>query len=184
MKYEKIYFITGNENKFKEVKFIIPNIERLDIDLPEIQELDARKVIEAKLREAFKHKSGCFIVEDTSLCLACQNGLPGHLIKWHLKAIGNEGLYDIARKFNNFDAEAKTLIGFANNPNNIHFFEGLIKGKIVSPRGDRGFDWDSIFQPDGYSKSFAELNMEEKNDVSMRRIALNKLKEFLKEDNP
>jgi len=47
------------------------------------------------------------------------------------------------------------------------------------PKGNFGFGWDQIFQPEAYSKSFAELTQEEKNDISMRRIALNKLKEFL-----
>ena len=61
----------------------------------------------------------------------------------------------------------------------IYFFEGSIKGTIISPIGKSGFSWDPIFQPDGFSKSFAELTQEEKNEISMRRIALNKLKEFM-----
>lgn len=61
----------------------------------------------------------------------------------------------------------------------MHFFEGSIKGKIVSPRGDSGFGWDPIFQPDGSKETFAEIDREMKNSISMRRNALNKLKEFL-----
>ena len=48
----KIQFITGNKNKFAEAQKIISNLEQLDVDLPEIQEIDAKKVIEAKLQEA------------------------------------------------------------------------------------------------------------------------------------
>jgi len=174
-----LYFITGNKNKFSEVKAIIPNVEQLDIDLPEIQEIDAKKIIRAKLLEALNYKQAEFIVEDTSLYLECLNGLPGPLIKWFMKTIGNDGLFNIAEKLGNNKAEAKTIIGYAKNPKEIYYFEGSVKGKIVSPRGKSGFGWDPIFQPEGFSKSFAELTPEEKNKISMRRIALNKLKEFL-----
>lgn len=62
-----LYFITGNKGKLAEVQSILGNIEGLDIDLPEIQELDAHAIIKAKLTEALKHQTGTFIVEDTSL---------------------------------------------------------------------------------------------------------------------
>lgn len=107
------------------------------------------------------------------------SGLPGPLIKWFLKTVGNEGLFNIADKLGNLNAEAKTIVGFAKSREEIYFFEGSIRGKIVNPRGDNGFGWDKIFEPEGSSKTFAEMNLEEKNAISMRRIALNKLKEFL-----
>ncbi len=68
-----IYFITGNKNKFQEARALLPRIEQLDIDLPEIQEIDAEKIIEAKLIAAFEHKKGAFIVEDTSLYFESQS---------------------------------------------------------------------------------------------------------------
>lgn len=173
-----LYFITGNKNKFEEVKLILPDVEQLDIDLPEIQESDAKEIIKAKLLEALNHKDAEFIVEDTSLYLDCLGGLPGPLIKWFMKPVGNEGLFNIAEKLGNNKAEAKTIVGYAKNSEEIYYFEGSIEGKIVSPKGESGFGWDSIFQPDGYSKSFAEMTQEEKNNLSMRRVALNKLKEF------
>lgn len=77
-----IHFITSSANKFKEIQTLVPNLERVEIDLPEIQEIDAQKIIEAKLDAAFEHHAGPFIVEDTSLYLDCMNGLPGPLIKW------------------------------------------------------------------------------------------------------
>jgi non-canonical purine NTP pyrophosphatase (RdgB/HAM1 family) len=173
-----LYFITGNKNKFDEVKSILGNVEQLDIDLPEIQEIDAKNIIKAKLLEALQHKKGEFMVEDTSLYLDCLNGLPGPLIKWFLKTVGNEGLTNIAEKLENYEAEAKTIIGYAKSHEQIYFFEGSVKGKVVKLKGDSGFGWDPIFQPDGFNKTFAEMNPEEKNLISMRRIALNKFKEF------
>lgn len=69
------------------------------------------------------------------------------LIKWFLKTIGNQGLFEIARRFETFGAEAKVMIGYARNHEEIYFFEGLLRGTIVSPRGEHGFGWDPIFQP-------------------------------------
>lgn len=175
----ELYFITGNENKFEEVKAILHNVSRLDIDLPEIQNINPKEIVKAKLLEALNHRSGGFIIEDTSLYLDCLNGLPGPLIKWFLKTIGNEGLFQIAESFNEFNAEAKTIIGYAEDPQNIHFFEGSAKGKIVAPKGESNFGWDPIFLPEGYEQTFAEMGKEKKNKISMRRIALEKLKDFI-----
>ncbi|MDD5341599.1 MAG: RdgB/HAM1 family non-canonical purine NTP pyrophosphatase [Patescibacteria group bacterium] len=174
-----IYFITGNEKKLREVQSILPEVKQKNIDLPEIQEVDAKKVVEAKLLEALKHEKGQFIVEDTSLYFNCLNGLPGPLIKWFLKKLGNNGLWQIAEKFGNFKAQAKTIIGYAKNSKNIHFFEGDLDGEITKPTGETDFGWDPIFKPNGFTKTFAEMTREEKNQISMRRKALNELKKFL-----
>src|SRR3989344_3037363 len=174
-----LYFITGNKNKFSEVKAIIPIVEQLDIDLPEIQALDAKEIIRAKLLGALDYKKEEFIVEGTSLYFDCLNGLPGPLIKWFMKTIGNKGLSDIAEKLANGKAQAKTMIGYAKEKDDIHFFEGVVEGKIVQPQVASGFGWDPIFLPDGHTKTFAEMDKTEKNEISMRRMALDKLREFL-----
>ncbi len=154
-------------------------MELLDIDLPEIQDIDLQRIIEAKLQSALQHHTGPFIVEDISLSLDCLNGLPGPLIKWFLKTIGIKGIYEIAKKFNNFKASVKAIYGYARNEDELKFFEGELQGILVSPRGDNGFGFDAIFQPIGHNKTFAEMTSDEKNEISTRRIALNKLKGFL-----
>lgn len=177
-----IYFITGNKNKFEEIKKILPQIERMDMDLPEIQEIDAKEILKAKLIEALKHKKSGFIVEDTSLYLECLHGLPGPLIKWFYETMGNQELYNLAFKLGNTKATAKTIIGYAKNPRELYFFEGVLNGLLVPPRGSLDFGWGPIFQPEGFLKTFGEMEKAEKNSISMRAIALNKLKEFLKGD--
>ena len=174
-----LYFITGNKNKFQEVKAILGNIEQLDVDLPEIQDIDAKNIIRAKLLEALNHKEGEFIVEDTSLYLDCLKGLPGPLIKWFLKTIGNEGLVNLTEKLGNNKAEAKTIIGYAKSRDEIEFFEGSIFGKIVAETGTSDFGWDPIFQPEGFDKTFAEITQEEKNQLSMRKLAIEKFRAYL-----
>ena len=174
-----LYFITGNKGKLAEVQAVLPDVEALDIDLPEIQSLDAHEIIKAKLLEAQKHQTGEFIVEDNSLYLEGIRGLPGPLIKWFLKTVGNDGLYKMAEAFGNFNAEAKVVIGYSNSAGEISFFEGNTKGTIVPARGSEGFGWDPIFQPEGYGNTFGEMGVEEKNKFSMRRIAVEKLKAIL-----
>lgn len=174
-----LFFITGNKNKLAEIQAMIPNVEQLELDLPELQEIDAHEIIKAKLQEALKVHDGELIVEDTSLYLDALNGLPGPLIKWFMKTIGVDGLYKIAEKFENQKATAKTIIGYAKDKDTIEFFEGSIEGTIVSPRGETTFGWDPIFQPSGSSKTFAEMDSSEKNAISHRRQAVQKLAEKL-----
>lgn len=176
----QLTLLTGNKGKLNEFRTILPNVQNLDIDLPEIQELDAHKIIQAKLEAAMQHHEGNFIVEDTSLYVDGLNGLPGPLIKWFLKAVDTDGVYKMAASTDSVEAQAKTIIGYASSSREIHFFEGVIEGKIVEPRGNHGFAWDTIFQPEGYDTTFAEMTAEEKNGISMRKIAIEELSRFLK----
>ena len=109
------------------------------------------------------------------------NGLPGPLIKWFLKSLKNEGLVNIVEKLGDNRAQAKTIIGYSKNENSSCFcyFEGVVSGRIVAPRGETGFGWDPIFLPDGHDKTFAEMGKEEKNKISMRKKAATYLKRFL-----
>jgi len=178
---EKIYFITGNKNKFLEIKSMLPEVEQINLDLEEIQEIDAHKIIQSKIKEAFKHQDSCFLVEDTSLYLEATNGLPGPLIKWFLQQLGNKGIFNLAKRLGNTKAEAKTIIGYAKSPYDIIFFEGSIRGELVEPSGETTFGWDPIFKPEGHNKTFQQMTKEEKNRISMRKIAVEKLKKFLEE---
>ena len=85
----------------------------------------------------------------------------------------------IVEPFDKNSAEAKVVIGFARENGSTEFFEGSIKGKVVKPRGDKGFGWDSIFLPDGMDKTFGELTIEEKAKISMRSEAFKKLADFI-----
>jgi inosine triphosphate pyrophosphatase len=171
-------FITGNPGKLREAKSILGDVENIDLDLPEIQELDPQKVITEKLKEATKNHEGEFFIEDTSIYLQGLNGFPGPLIKWLLQSLGTEGIANLIKKYDNHKATAKTVIGYSNGKD-IHFFVGEINGTIVQPRGDNDFGWDPIFQPEGYDKTFAEMSTEEKNAISHRKKAMIKFKEFL-----
>jgi len=173
-----LLFITGNKDKLREVQALIPDVQGLDLDLPEIQEIDPHKVIAAKLVEARKHQSGAFLVEDTSLSLDSMGGLPGPLAKWFIKSIGTDGIYALTRIFG-ARATARTIIGYADENNDMLFFEGSLGGLVVPPRGTDGFGWDAIFQPDISPRTFAEMTSEEKNQCSMRKQAITGLQRHL-----
>jgi len=181
----KKYFITCNKNKFTEIKSYISNLEQVCVeDSIEVQSLDSRYIIKEKLLDA-KNKSnitdGVLMVEDTGLYLKALNEFPGPLIKFMLGALGPEGIYDICNALDNFKAHAKTTFGMLNTANGeIKYFEGVVEGVISTPKGTHGFGWDSIFIPNGSTKTFAEMDsIEEKNSFSMRYLALEKLVKFL-----
>ena len=179
---KEIYFLTGNESKLNEARKFIPEIKSLKLDLQEIQSIDPYKIIKFKLEEAKKFHNGNFIVEDTSLIINCLNGLPGPLIRWFEETIGLNGIVKIINSYNDNKAVAKCTIGLNFN-GKTEFFEGIINGKIVSPKGNNGFGWDKIFIPDNYKTTFAEMSNEEKNKISHRKLAFEKLKNYLENEH-
>jgi non-canonical purine NTP pyrophosphatase (RdgB/HAM1 family) len=177
---KEIHFATGNPGKLEELQDILPlPVHQIDLDLPEVQALAVADVVEAKAREAYRQTDGPVLIEDTGLHFEAWDGLPGALIKWFLKTVGNAGLCQMMEGWENRAATAITILGFFDG-NAFHSFAGEIKGRIVeTPRGDGGFGWDPVFEPQGWHKTFAEMSVEEKNAISMRRRAADKLCEHL-----
>jgi inosine triphosphate pyrophosphatase len=175
-----LYFITGNKNKFKQVEnILLPEIKvkQLELDLVEIQEIDSKKIIEHKLNEAKKHHSGEFLVEDTSLYIDAFGGLPGPLIKWFVKAMTEEGIYNATKKIGKTNAKAKSMFGYYDGKKDL-FFEGELLGEICAPGKDDGFDWNKIFKPVGHNVVLSEMPFEKVVELGMRKKALLKFKEY------
>jgi len=177
----EVYFVTSSNEKVREAEEILGiKLKQIKLNLKEIQSLDVKEVATDKARRAFSIIKKPVIVEDTGLYIESLNGFPGALIKWVLKTIGNKGLCKIVGR--NRKAIAKTCVCFFDG-RKCKVFSGNINGKIAKrPRGNEGFGWDSIFIPEGYTKTFAELGTKEKNKISMRRKAFLKLREFLLRD--
>ncbi len=179
--YSSFYFVSSNLNKIREFKELlgIP-IESIPIEIDEIQTTDLDALLKHKVQQAYKKIKAPVIVEDTALFFNAWNELPGPLIKWFLKELGVRQLVQALSSFEDKTAKAVCGVGYTDGES-FHFFEGMIEGKIVPPRGDYGFGWDSIFQPTGSFQTFAEMNPAQKNKISMRRRALEKFSDFLKE---
>ena len=84
------------------------------------------------------------------------------------------------KKKNNNKAFFETAICLTIDNNHHIIFSGKIKGVVsLKPRGKNGFGYDPIFIPENYNKTFAEMTITEKNKISHRKIAINKLKSFI-----
>jgi non-canonical purine NTP pyrophosphatase (RdgB/HAM1 family) len=174
-------FITSNKGKVREVQGILgmPELEQLDIDLPEIQSLDSHEIIKAKLEQATAHHDGQFIVEDVSLSFPSLHGLPGPLIKWFGERLSLEEIYDLVHKYPDHTAEHKIVYGLSTPGQPLRFFEGVTEGEIVKPAGDKDFGWGPMFKPRGSDKTYGEMNLEEKLIFSPRAKALKELRKLL-----
>ncbi len=181
----KITFVTGSKAKVREAEKIlnIP-LEIKSIDLDEIQELDLEKIAVHKINQAYELVRKPVIVDDVSVEIDAWKGFPGPLIKWMLKNENDSAklLLKMLKGEKNRKAKARLAIGF-HDGKKAHVFYGEVNGKIAEEiRGENGFGWDPVFIPDGEEKTYAQMSIDEKNKVSHRRKALDKLSDFLKEN--
>ena len=173
--YAFLSFATGNFSKYNEASLLLPGLKLLKIDLPEPQELDTKKITQSKLQHVISLGLREVIVEDVALHLEGINGLPGPLVKWFLKALKADGIYEIAKRSGNLRAKAVAVLGYVDSSGETALYEGEVAGTLVPPRGGDGFGWDPIFVPDGGTLSYAELSDLEKSNVSHRARALKRL---------
>ena len=173
----KITFVTTNKGKLQEAKEILGiEVESLELEIDEAQTLNPIECVEKKAEAAYAKAKQPILVEDTCLFFEAWNGLPGVFINYFMKTLDNEGLIRLMKGEKNRAAKAQTAFCYFNGQEKITAI-GEIKGIISEkPRGDNGFGWDSIFIPKGMNKTFAEMTSEEKNEISMRKMALEELK--------
>ena len=175
-------FITTNSQKvFEFQNRLLPlKVKQINIELEEIQSIDPEFIIRHKLKSAFKHHKGPFVIEDVSLFLECFGWkLPGPLIKFFNLHLRGKGIAQIAKSLKKFDAKAVVIIAYAKNISNIKFFTGEINGKIVFPRGNYEFGFDEIFVPNGHTKTLSEMKEKGEFAHSPRSKAVDKLKKYL-----
>ncbi|MEK7460338.1 MAG: RdgB/HAM1 family non-canonical purine NTP pyrophosphatase [Patescibacteria group bacterium] len=178
---KKLTFITGNAHKAKYLSdYFHAPVDHVKLDLREIQSLDVEEIAMDKARIAYEIVKSPVLVEDVSLVFTSLKALPGPLIKWFLETFGNEGLCRLLD--NHADRSATAKVSFALcDENGVHTFNGSVQGIIAdSPRGEMGFGWDSVFIPKGHEKTWAEMEDDEKHETSMRKIALEKMAEYLR----
>jgi inosine triphosphate pyrophosphatase len=174
-----ITFVTGNENKVKETEKIIGPLTVCDIDLPEYQGTP-ENIAKQKCILASQRVKGPVIVEDTSLCFDALGGMPGPYVKWFLKNLGIHGMVKMLDSFPDKTAYAKCVFAYSKGPEHEpEIFVGITKGQIVNARGSTHFGWDPIFQPDGYSLTYAELDNGIKDKISHRHKAIRLLEQYL-----
>jgi XTP/dITP diphosphohydrolase len=187
----EIVFATNNKNKLKEIQNLVPPgiiLKSLtDInctaDIPETGNTLKDNALQKSDYVKDRFKVNCFS-DDTGLEIEALNGEPGVL---SARYAGPERDSDQnmnlvlsnLKNHNNRNAQFKTVISLYLDGYQ-HFFEGICKGKIIEGKsGKEGFGYDPIFQPEGYDITFAEMSIEDKNKISHRGKAIQKLITFL-----
>jgi inosine triphosphate pyrophosphatase len=178
---ERVTFITGNSAKAEQLgRYLDFPVSHLRMDLKEVQSLNLTEIIEYKAREAYRQVGRTVLVEDVSLVFHALGNLPGPLIKWFLVELGNDGLCTLFNKYADRSALAEVKFGLYDG-NELKVFDGQIAGSIAySPRGDSVFGWECIFIPKDHERTWGEMNKVERQETSMRNIALKKLESYLK----
>ncbi|MDF2455423.1 MAG: non-canonical purine pyrophosphatase, rdgB/HAM1 family [Cytophagaceae bacterium] len=188
----EIIFATHNKNKLKEVQSLVPaNIKVISLDdlnmtteIPETGHALADNAL-IKARTIFELYKKPVIADDTGLEVTVLNGAPGVYSARYAGEPSNaennmnlllenlEGKADRSAHF-------KTVIAYINAEGKEQLFEGRVDGEIIAERrGGEGFGYDPVFLPTGYAATFAEMPLEEKNQISHRARALRAFSEFI-----
>lgn len=188
----KLVFASNNQHKIQEIEKMLPNNYQIlslkDIGCTdEIPETATTFEGNAALKAQYIHQKygvNCF-ADDSGLEVHSLNNAPGVYSARYAGADkndfnNNQKLLHSLENQTNRKAHFKTVICLILDQRQ-YFFEGMIQGEIIrTPRGSNGFGYDSIFVPDNYQKTFAEMSDVEKNNISHRAIAFEKMIHFIK----
>ncbi len=188
---EKLIFATNNQHKVDEIRYVLGNTfdiitlkdAGIDIDIPEPHDTLEANASEKSFTIYKLTNNNCFS-EDTGLEVDILNGEPG--VKSARYAGENrdfaaniDKLLSNMKGLTNRTAHFKTVISILLNGKETQFI-GICEGIIINERkGSNGFGYDAVFVPNGSEKTFAQMDMEEKNEFSHRKKAMVKLIAFL-----
>ncbi len=190
---KKLVFATNNKHKLDEVRAVIKNqfeiLSLRDVDcwdeIPETADtLEGNALMKAQY---LYDKLGldCF-ADDTGLEVEALDGRPGvysarYAGAEHDAEMNMQKLLDELAGKTNRKARFRTVVALIEK-GEISYFEGIVEGQITEQKsGNTGFGYDPIFQPDGYTQTFAELGDDIKNKISHRALAIQKLSAYLNE---
>jgi XTP/dITP diphosphohydrolase len=187
----KLVFASNNQNKIKEIQLLLPDTIQIlgleDIgcfeDIPETDDtIEGNAILKADYVTK-KYGYNCF-ADDTGLEVDALNGEPGVYSARYAgeQKDANDNMDKLLSNLkdkSNRSAQFKTVIAL-NLDGKQTLFTGIIKGKIIEEKvGTNGFGYDPIFVAEHYTKTFAELTIEEKSGISHRGLAVKQLVDFL-----
>jgi len=190
---KKLLFFSSNNYKIKEVKDILQDSKVNILSLNNFSLLKFPNETGHTFNEnaAIKSKFGykyfnfpCF-ADDSGICINALNNMPGVESKRFIKKNGGikktfQKIIMIVKKKKDFKAFFQTSIALTLNNAETFFFDGVVEGRIAEiPIGKYGFHYDPIFIPKTSHQTYAQMEEKEKNKISHRAVALNKLKKFL-----
>lgn len=192
---KELVFATNNKHKTEEVGKLLLNKYKVlnlfdigcTVDIPETGDTFEENAFLKSSYVVKNYQLDCF-ADDSGLEIEVLNNEPGiYSARYSGQKDDQVNLKLVLQKMeglSNRKACFKTVISLVQGGKN-HFFEGVVNGYILeNPIGDQGFGYDPIFVPEGYEQSFAQMSMEQKNQISHRAIAMRKLIAFLKEQQP
>jgi XTP/dITP diphosphohydrolase len=187
----KLVFASNNKHKVREISQILDNkitllsLSEVNIpeDIPEDEPLIEGNAL-FKARYVYNATGLNVFADDTGLEIEALNGLPGvHSARF--AGEGKDSSANIAKVLamlngiENRKARFRTVIALILERKE-YLFEGIVSGTIIDEkRGEEGFGYDPVFIPDGKELTFAQMKLSEKNKISHRAMAFEKLKEFL-----
>lgn len=158
----KLTLVTSNEGKYRSFRNSVETVEnlkldRVDMDYPEDHDSNStRKIARKGARHCFEKLGEPVIVSDGGLFIEAFNGFPGVNTGFVMDTLGNEGILNLMKNEENRKAEFQITVGYAG-PERTETFQGAMKGHITrKKRGEEGFGFDPVFQPDGFEKTLAE----------------------------
>ena len=189
----QLVFATQNANKTIEVREILAHKYQVlnltdigcDVDIPETGDTFAENATLKSTYVVQNYQIDCF-ADDSGLEVEALNNEPGiYSARYSGERGDRQNMMFLLQKMegiSNRNARFKTVISLVHKGVN-YLFEGVINGKIrLAPTGENGFGYDPIFEPDGYTQTFAEMGLALKNKISHRALAMKKLIEFLKQN--
>ena len=189
---KNLVFATNNAHKLEEIRAILGdkiNILSLnDIDChADIPETADTLEGNARLKAEYIYQNygmDCF-ADDTGLEVEALNGAPGIYSARYAGGAGHDSEANMRKLLSELEGKTNRKAQFRTaicliESGQEHLFEGIVHGTILQERrGTAGFGYDPIFQPEGYTETFAEMGNEEKNKISHRARAVQKLVEYL-----
>ena len=188
----KLVFATNNKHKLEELQAILgdqftllslTDIECFD-EIPEEQPTLEGNASQKAYYIYDKFGMNCF-ADDTGLEIKALNGEPGvYSARYAGEDKNSEAnmkkVLEKLTKINEREARFRTVISLVIDGEEKQF-EGIVNGEILTEkRGDSGFGYDPIFKPEGFDQAFAEMGLEDKNKISHRGRAVQKLVDYLK----
>lgn len=191
---EYLIFATNNKHKLSEIqsligdKLLIRSLEEIGChdDIAETATtLEGNALLKAEYVYS-RFGNNCF-ADDTGLEVDALDGRPG-VYSARYAGDGHDFEANIDKVLTELNGKAnrkarfRTVIALITG-GGVQYFEGIVNGQIISERrGSKGFGYDPVFLPDGYSATFAEMPLDEKNKISHRARAVKQLVDYLKSD--
>jgi len=157
----------------------------LDAEKLEVQSDSLEEIARTSALDAVRRLRVAIVVEDAGLFVDALHGFPGPYSSYALRTIALRGILRLMEGVRNRRAVFKSVVAYADPTGNVRTFPGTVAGMISDePRGTHGFGFDPIFIPDGRRRTFAEMTIDEKNEISHRAEAFKALARWLLSSGP